>query len=33
MMLASVLVMACAVNDEDLPAKLLSSVAERLVAR
>jgi hypothetical protein len=33
MMLASVLVIACAVNDEELSAKLLSTVAERLVAR
>ena len=33
MMLAGVLVMACAVKDEELSAKLLSTVAERLVAR
>jgi len=33
MMLVGVLVMACAVNDEELSAELLSAVAERLVAR
>jgi hypothetical protein len=33
MMLAGVLVMACAVNDEEPSAQLLGTVAERLVAR